>query len=249
VANHDGRLLRYTETRQEDGSVRQSLTVDAPESPFKNSPYPPARAGTLWYASTRRFVRERSGSARRLEAASVNGVETQPLEWDVAPGDAYSAFESINAMLAGGGKLRLYVAPRLGNALPRVEYVDRFGTVQSRFDSHVFKEVAPGVFLPTSYRIDQGAYRESCELTTIDRVNRPVPPSAFVLPIPPGTSVEDVRPKRKDAVGPGGARTFRLDDYPYRQFRTGAAYPQGFPAELLKELDRDVIVVAPSPTP
>jgi len=241
IVNHEGRLLSYSEALQRDGAVHRSLTIGFSESPFKNPPYPPVRAGTLWSSSTRRFVREQASRARFLGAETVNGVGTRALEWDVDPKDKYLAFHAINDLLSDGGKLRLYVARQLGYALPRIEHVDKFGTVQDQFDFSDFREVAPEIHVPAICRLGRGNFEQKYHLTKIEKVNESIPNNDFVLSIPAGTSVGDNRPKMKDKVDPDGKRTFSLRDYPLRQFRTGAPYPQGFPAGLLKELDREVV--------
>ena len=128
--------LKKTESQQ-DTRIRFSGI------PLPKNPNPPVRAGTLWNASTRRFVREQVSKARLLVAETVNGVGTRVLEWDVNPREKYLAFQAINELLGGGGKLRLYVARQLGYALPRIEHVDKFGTVQDRFDFSDFIEVWP----------------------------------------------------------------------------------------------------------
>lgn len=238
--NHDGRLLTYVETLPGDGRVLRSLVIDFPESPFKNPPHPPARAGTLWNASTGQFVRERASEARLLGTEEVNGVKTLVLEWDVDPKDRYLAFDAIVEMLREGGKLRLYTAPQLGHALLRIEHVDRFGTVQDRYDYSEFQEVAPGIHVPKICRLGVGEFKQDFRLTKIEDINKKFSSDDFILSIPAGTSIQDARPKLKDEVDQDGKRTFSLRAYPYRQFRAAAPYPHGFPPSLLKELDRDV---------
>jgi RNA polymerase sigma factor (sigma-70 family) len=235
VLNHEGRLLSYFET------PRRSLTINHSESAFHHDPVPPVYAGTLWYASTRRFVRDQASKARVLEAQTVNGIETRGLEWNVARSDTYLAFGAINEMLQDGGRLRLFVARQFGYALPRIEYVDKFGTVQAKFDFSDFKEVAPRIFFPAVGRIGGGSFNRTYQLKKIERINGTMLHSDFVLAIPADTAIGDERPKLKDEVGSDGKRTYSLKDYPFRNFHSGAPYPQGLPAELLKELDRDVV--------
>ncbi len=146
--NYDGRLLTYSETPQPDGRVHRSVEIDFSASPFGNSLHPPVRAGTLWNSSTRRFVRDHASKARLLGAENINGIDAVILEWDADPDDKYLAFGAISDMLKEGGKLRIYVARQLGHALPRIEHVDRFGTVQDRFDYSGFREVARGGLSP-----------------------------------------------------------------------------------------------------
>ena len=235
TVNHEGRLLSYVER------PGRSLKIKYAETPFYREPYPPMYAGTLWYGSTRQFVRDHASKARLLGAETVNGIETRCLEWNVGQVDTYKAFGEINEMLKDGGRLRLYVARQLGHALTRIEHVDKFGTVQDKFDFSDFKEVAPGIFFPTVCRLGGGGYNRTYQLKKIERINGVLSHSDFVLAIPAGTAIRDERNKLKDKVDANGKRTYNLEDYPFRNFRSGAPYPQGLPAELLKELDRDVI--------
>ena len=214
IFNHDGRLLTYTETLQPDRRVSKTLTIGFSESPFQNPPYPPVRAGTLWNASTRRFVREQASRARLLGAETVNGVGTRVLEWDVDPKDKYLAFHAINELLGGGGKLRLYVARQFEYALPRIEHVDKFGTVQDRFDFSDFIEVAPKIYVPTLCRLGVGDYTQNYHLTKIDSINEAIPSKDFVFSIPAGTAVQDIRPKLKDKVDAEGKQHFQLEGLP-----------------------------------
>jgi RNA polymerase sigma factor (sigma-70 family) len=240
MVNHDGRLMTYTETPQPDGRISRWLRISFSESPFARTPCPPIRVGTIWNSATRSFVLDRAKQARSLGAENVNGVETTVLEWDVPVEDRYLAFEAIPEMLKEGGKLRIYVAPQLGHATPRIDHLDRFGTVQDRFEYSEFQEAAPTIFVPAVCENGVGVYKSAYRLTKVEDVNRPIPAEEFVLSIPSGTSVQDERPRSKDTVDEKGQRTYHLEDYPFRSFRTEAAYPTGFPPELLKELDRDV---------
>jgi hypothetical protein len=86
-----------------------------------------------------------------------------------------------------------------------------------------------------------GSFKRTYHLTRIERINGTFSDNDFVLAIPADTSIEDRRPKVKDKVDTQGHRTYSLEDYPFRSFRSGAPYPQGLPVELLKELDRDVV--------
>jgi hypothetical protein len=234
IVNHVGYLLDLA-------GPPLRLLVQYPRSPFEHDPYPPLHAGTLWYTATRQFVRDHASKARVLGTKAINAIVTEGIECDVAEGDAYRAFYSINEMLRQGGKLRLYAARQLGHALPRIEYVDRFGTVQYTFDASEFKEVAPGIFFPATYRTAAGSFTRAYRLKKIERINGALPDSEFVLPIPADTSIHDERPKLTDKVSAKGERTYSIVDYPFRHFCSGAAYPQGLPAELLKEIDRDVV--------
>jgi len=219
-----------------------SRSLPLPSWVSQAQPLPPLKAGTIWYDGTRQFIAEHRRDARLGDGEEINGVAVQRLEWTVAA-DELSAFQEWNQMLEQGGLLRLYVADELAGALPRMEYVDRFGTVQATFDAADFKKQKhqPDIFLPKEFSIRFGSERNYFMLE-VKRLNEPIPAEEFSdFEVPAGTKVSDARPKRTDTFTSDGQGPFTTEKYPFRQFTTGAAYLHGLPVELLKEMDRDVV--------
>ena len=124
--------------------------------------------------------------------------------------------------------------------LPRIEHVDKFGTVQDRFDFSDFIEVAPKIYVPTICRLGVGDYTQNYHLTKIDSINGAIPSTGIRFLNPGGHCSPGYSTQIERQSGCGRETHFQLKGLPPPQFRTGAPYPQGFPEELLKELDRDV---------
>ncbi|HQU43301.1 MAG TPA: HEAT repeat domain-containing protein [Pirellulales bacterium] len=243
IVNHDGRYMDFEQDpdarglRIDDGP---RLTIEPATTWTKKQFDFPVSVGTIATAAARDFVRANADRVRATGAAKVDDVDTRIVEWEVGPTDL-RPFDFVNDMLKSGGTLRLYVADQLGAALPRIEYVDRFGTVQRYFSASDFREVADGILFPFHYN-DSGV--KFIDFEMVERVNQK-PHDEFVIgPVPSGTHVHDTRPKSGDDVNANGERIVDLSRYPYRQFTTGAEYPNGLPTALLKELDRDVIAPA-----
>lgn len=193
--NYDGKLLAFGQSEQPDKKIYRALRIQPAQPPNKHSPFPPYFAGTFWHDLPLKFMQANAAKGRAKEQTDVRGIRTTPLEWDVArPGDA---FDSYNNVLFAGGLLRVYVAPQLGYALPRYEYVGRDGTVGVRFDAWEFEEAAPGVFFPhqcTCQCFDPApVYYVDYKITKFEKINEPIPDDDFIIKIPEGTSVHDGR--------------------------------------------------------
>ena len=199
------------------------------------------RAGTLWNSSTGQFVHERASKARLLGDEDVNGVKTLALEWDVDPKDKYLAFHAISDLLKEGGKVRLYAAPQLGHALLRIEHVDRFGTVQDRYDYSEFQEVAPRIHVPKVCRLGVGQYKQEYRLTKIENINKRFSKRRF-HPLDTGGNLGPRHSAQAEGRGGSGWEAdFQPARLPVPPIPSGGAVSQGFPPSLLKELDRDVV--------
>lgn len=199
--SHRGKSVTYGRTPQLDGSIRHAARIAA-EMPVKHTtPYPPVFAGTFWYDCTKQFVEKNTEKAVRKAAPSdVNGIAVHVLEWAVPEPEKYKAFHGTNDLTSKGGALRLYVAPQLGYALPRIEYVGRNGKVAASFDSWDFEEHTGGLFLPKrckmQYYTDKGpGYYLEYEILELKDVNQSIPDSEFVVQLPVGTEVADSRGK------------------------------------------------------
>ncbi|MGE5193303.1 MAG: hypothetical protein ACM3U2_12480, partial [Deltaproteobacteria bacterium] len=245
--NHSSHSFSFSFTDGPRALNADKLTIDrsypAGSAQFSGLPVP-LRAGTIWYPQSVAYLREHAAAARLTGKARVNGAETQALEWTIPAPDAEAAFadaESTAGLLAGGGTYRVYVSPQLDYAVARIECVDRFGTAQSMFDFSQFKKVAEGIYLPQRIEIREGAGERSIDVLSISKINEPIDDREFVLPVPPGTQVEDVRPHAYDNFRPAPGPRYDPNQHRLRNFTTGAEYPEGLPAAMLEEMDRDVL--------
>jgi beta-lactamase regulating signal transducer with metallopeptidase domain len=244
--NHGGRLLTLREmpatARSSNVPPRPSyeLTIGWPQSIVNGAATDaPVYAGTIWYPATLPYLKEHTAAARLVRAETVNGIETQVVEWPVRPGEVNAAFWRHNDLLSGGGIYRVYLAPQLGYTVPRIEFVDRFATPQFVFDFSEFKELAAGLWFPMKIRL-QEHQEKGIVVLEVAGVNVPIDEREFAMRIPRGTHVQDLRPyrgARRDALG----KLILPSGPPLREFTTGAEYPEGLPAAMLAEMDRDVI--------
>ncbi len=239
AVNHAGRFLTY---RRREGMRRDFvLTVDWPR-PVPAGPSAPLHAGTIWDPRTLHYLREHAAAARVRGRATINEIETKVVEWNVPAVDTSAGFQSSNrGLLSGGGTYRVFVAPQLGYAVPRIEYVDRFGTPQFVIDISGFTEVAARIHFPDTIRIQEGEREQTIDVTAVVNVNEPIDESAFALRVPAATPIEDKRPHRYDKVDADGKRSYSPYVHTLREFTTGAEYPDGLPAAMLEEMDREVI--------
>src|SRR5262249_41489534 len=141
-------------------------------------------------------------------AVKIHGVEAQIIDWRIPAADAERVFVadtvSANDLLAGGGTFRLTVSAALDYAVVRIEYIDRFGTAQSVFDFYQFKKVAEGIYFPNRMEIREGARETTIDVVSVAKVNEKIDDREFVLSVPPGTHVQDVRPHRHDTFDSNG---------------------------------------------
>jgi hypothetical protein len=197
VVNHDGKWLRFGEGKQPDGSLDPGLQILPSERLGATRPCPPYFAGSFWYDTPAKFIEAHRNDARDKGEVEVNGVRCRLLEWTVVK--ANDAFHAVNDLTRAGGFLRVYVAPDVGYALPRYEYVASNGVVGKRHDASEFREVAPGIFLPR-YCSEQlfdpkPMYYAEYEITEIQMINEAIPEEDFHIRIPAGTEITDGRGK------------------------------------------------------
>ncbi len=200
TVSHRGRYIEYVSHPQPDGRVDHSSHVGVARRVDEPRPCPPFFAGTIWYDRTKQFIQRNAEKARWIKQAEIDGIKTQVLEWAVPQaGDAFHGVVGSGRLWATA-TLRFYVAPQLGYALPRYEYVDSTGVVAGAFPSSGFKQVAPGVFFPEqcnqeSYD-DQGrlVFYERYTIKRTEKMNEPIPDEDFEFVLPKGTAVNDARP-------------------------------------------------------
>jgi hypothetical protein len=142
-------------------------------------------------------VKDKAKEARNSGEVQVNNVRAILLEWKIT--NPRHGFHAFNDLLMHGGSLRVYVAPDLGFALPRYEYVAPDGRVVTRFDALDFKEDAPSLFFPRrcERQVFDPAPKYYVEyvMTSVQRLNDVIPEEDFTLRIPLGTNIHDVRGK------------------------------------------------------
>ncbi len=196
--NYRGKYYEVRRTPQPDGSTHTSLEIRATQDLFSMAPpRPPYFAGTLWHKSTIEYIRLHKSSARVAGEKTIAGIPTSIIEWDISASDKFGAFHAITQPLMNGGVLRLFVAPQLGYALPRVEHVDRQGNVETRFEATGFREVNQGIYMPKFllYQVFEkgGApgWYNRYEVVQVDGINQPIPDEAFSTSLPIGTVVAD----------------------------------------------------------
>ena len=200
---------------------------------------PPTQAGTIWHRSTIPYLRDRSSAARLLGTARVNEWNTQIVEWTIPAEAAQAAFFRLNNLLSGGGtSIGPMLRKKLGNAIARIEYIDRFGTPQHVFDFSAFHEPVKGIHIPRNVLIHEAGDLLHMEILEAAHVNEPIDDREFILKIPAKTHVVDNRPHRGEQNGIGDAQK-----YPLRKLTTGRpSIPVTcLPAAMLAEMDRDVI--------
>ncbi|MSR59098.1 MAG: hypothetical protein EXS05_15880 [Planctomycetaceae bacterium] len=201
----------------------------------------PYGTGTIYYESGRRFIEKHAAQARFSGEHKIGSLDVLAIEWDVAPADAADAFPDDNQFLKLGGMLRVHVATQKNDVVRRIEGIDRFGTVQFIADCLLFDTEPVGELYPSVY-IQSGGQHTRFNVFRLAKLDEPVAEDEFILDLPVGVRVKDLRPRSKDQFDPnGGFLGINPDEYPLRQFVTTAAYPKGFPAKLLAELDRDVL--------
>ncbi len=197
--SHHTKYVELKRMPQGDGSLRNTARIDH-QKPIvpRSSPYPPFFAGTLWYECTKKFIASHRDKAIRKSATEVNGVWCEVVEWKILPSERFNAFHSAGELTEQGGTLRVYTAADKGFALPRVEHVGRDGRIEAAFDSWDLREYADGVFIPQRCREQlygskgPGFYLEY-QFDKIRNINRAIPDSEFIIPLPPGTHVSDAR--------------------------------------------------------
>jgi beta-lactamase regulating signal transducer with metallopeptidase domain/HEAT repeat protein len=201
----------------------------------------PRCAGTLPTPAALRFVEKHRDEGRiegHIPGQDLEDTTSAYLAWSVSEAEAASLFAGASELLARGGTLRISVAEQLGYALPKVEYYDRFGGVQARFEADEFFEAAAGLFFPEEYHVaerEEISYRFERK---IGRLNEKLPDEAFLIAIPAGTRVMDIRFPRGAKIDAEG-HTFFSSPRP-KGFTIGAA-SFGLSKDLLAEMDRQVL--------
>jgi hypothetical protein len=202
--NHGGGHLDIRYQRQSEGKILPSVWIHPP-SELDAGIEVPRFAGTLWYPETVAFLDQHRTKSRHVKRYEVDGAQVDVVEWLVSPRDT-SAFAVITPQLREGGILRLSVAKDRGFVLPLVEYVAPGGRVAIDFHSSEWREVGPNLFWP--WRCERRMFTQEGDVGffveyrfgAVERVNEPLAGDEFVIDLPKGTYVNDVRPGADGAV-------------------------------------------------
>lgn len=118
-----------------------------------------------------------------LESTNINGVATR-----VCDGPQ------------GQTKVRLFIAPELGYAVPAIQHVNAQGQIASRQDAFDFKEVAPSIFFPGRITLDAARQNQAIldpsdcihieSTIKLDQINN-IPVEQIEVEIPAGSLVDD----------------------------------------------------------
>jgi hypothetical protein len=179
---------------------------------------------------------------RLVGSETINGVETKTLEWPAGETDKTTGLALPSELEAAKRTVRLHVAPQLGYAIVRLKRLDRFGLANAVAEFSEFKEVAPGIHFPFRAHIQSKGSATRTRVVNVSELNQPIAYGYFVIRLPAGTQVEDLRPHWNDHYPAVSQRAeFDKTAYPLRSFTLLAEEPAGLPPAVLAEMDRDLV--------
>ncbi len=196
LIDHNGYHLSY----QGDRVRRFAQFFDSkPLASNTSGNRPPVFAGSFWLAKQAEWTDANAHKFKLVREATVNGVPTKVIETE--PGAA-PPFAFPHRLLKGG-ILRLYVAPSLNGALPKIENIGNTGVLITVHEALHFSESDPGIFtpskitsetvLPANDTFDEKTNVKSWFDVDFSIVNRPIPEEMFKVKLPAGTIVQDSR--------------------------------------------------------
>jgi hypothetical protein len=196
--------LSFVETQSDADRTFRTLYVEEPKSLeeliYENPYFAAVRLGGFLYGSQSEFIdRHRQQAVVRGERQAGSYATTE-LEFPVAAADFHAAMLIIPQGIgrARRGRLRIGVAPALGFALPRIEYVTDEGVVEHEIVADEFVDEGNGVFFPRRAQIrTRGPQSEDVAefvIHDVSGLNLPMHADAFTMKIPLGTWVNDSRP-------------------------------------------------------
>lgn len=205
--SHAGKFVKFVKTKN---ATAANVVIDFAKEHDRSTSTSPLHCGTFWYPETVAFIRKNANKSVERSAEQVAGIMCRVIDVPVpATEGGPNAFYALDDTLTKGGIVRLYVAPELGHALPRCEFLDTKGVVQHRFEASDFVEVANGIFFPKRCE-SRWTYAPDLFVTydieSIEDVNEPIPDSEFVLFLPSGSRVQDIR-------GPKNTVIFTVDEF------------------------------------
>lgn len=204
--NHKGKSIEITNVKQADGTYRSSARIAPPKSFDSQQPCPPFFAGTLWFKSTGSWIRENAKKAKFIRDENYQGIDVKIIEWELSRSEIPKALVTVTTLTISAGKLRLYVAPSLGFALPRIEYLTLDGKPGIIFETSSFSKYADDVYLPNKFsRQDFGPKGKMSlhvyEVVSYKLVNLTLPDEEFSESLLNGTSIVDGRSGMAFTVG------------------------------------------------
>ncbi len=215
IMTRDGSTVRYYEAHSPEGAEQHGLHIDAPLSidaaRGSNVVYTVPRHGTFWYPEQTLFVDAQRQQAQSRGDEFVSGIRVHVLQWQVSANDFDEGFLVIPPSIAEQrkGLLRIYVAPDLGYALPRIEYCTLDGRVAKQIESTDFFEVEGGLHFPRQTKcttfLENETFLTTVKIDDTRYVNTSIPADVFAFDIPANTRVRDSRPGLPKTV-------FHLDD-------------------------------------
>jgi hypothetical protein len=199
----------YVPTPQQNGTVLHSLRLTKPEATLdkealEDQKYQIVRAGTIPWPRMQDYLRSHRLNVRDHGTVAVEGEKTRLLEW-VVPREDYAVLSSYNPVLSDQGTatlLRIYVIPKMGYVVRRLDYCTPEGEMANRYESSDFREVAKGIYFPWNHYYvrnfrdfgnRKGYYSDLLRVIALTGVNKPLPKSAFDIALPAGTEVSDYR--------------------------------------------------------
>jgi hypothetical protein len=194
----------YELPSEKTNEVFRSLHLEAPVSLqdliAEHACYAAPRLGSVWFPQQVTFIDRHRAQAVLRGRPQIQGIETVELEWPVTATDFDEALIVIPNPIARDrrGRLRICIAPSLGHALPRIQYVTDDGHSAQVFAASTFEQFGQQLFFPRhvecSTELDNGQDTSTFEIRQVSNVNQSFAPDEFLLQIPQGTRVRDSRP-------------------------------------------------------
>jgi hypothetical protein len=166
------------------------------EGPHNAAP----RLGGFWYSVQVGFIDQHRQQVVVRGERQVDGIATIEMEWPVKGLDFDEAMLIIPDRISRDlrGRLRICVAPQLGYALPRIEYVSENGHVEHEVTATDFVDHGSSIYIPrrgtARTEVANGYEVGSFVIHNVTHLNEPLPPDTFSMKIPLGTRVSDSRP-------------------------------------------------------
>ena len=164
------------------------------------------RCETVTLPSLLSYLLKNAGS---LTVSSIS--QTEPIEHVVTlavpSSDFFEAFTSVppDLLQQDGATISVSIIPAWGYVVRSITIEDSAGTVVQSFQStDLFKDKDSGLFFPREWRrerhIGESVIVDCINISSMAKVNMPIPDKAFDLDIPKGTRVRDSRPNGEAVI-------------------------------------------------